>query len=257
MKGDKVVTMLVDRLEERIPLKAEELAEVLCRLGTVSFRPTRQTMAHRQYPTLAVASPVFINTRPEPDGPLTARQVQLLGAHMALSFHENGYCICPEFVLAGVPHAGECLAESFLGAWPDPRNVVPVTLVRKPDELGFDICGAKHLMVRCRYGLLVDNASSTGITDGSATREMLRLLTKGGRKKNRGVRVDCLVLVDREEGAQEALRQIGVTLMALVTLKTVVKRAIGLGRVRAETIWPRLERFQEALHQVQSQAAAQ
>ena len=260
MRGQAKSRARVNQLQTKLTKTEVELAnisdanEANCRYLDLVEKERdrlRQTMAHRLYPRLSVACPVFIATRPEPDGPLTREQVLLLGRHLALTIREGHYAISEQFVLAGVPNAGQLLAEGFLQEWGSPntvKDVVPLRLMRDPNDLGFALYGQKQLMVRCRYGVIVDNASSTGVTDRLAAREILSLLTKGRGKQR--VRVDCLFLVDREEGAREVLDAIGVKLIAQVKLRTIVRRAIAIDRVQ-ENIWQRLKRFQDTLREAQ------
>ncbi len=239
MRGDKVVAFLEDRLEEGIPLSAEELADVLCQLRTVSFRPTRQTMAHRLLSGQRLpACPVFINTKPQPDGPLSSRTLELLGGHLALAFRDVARK--NDFVVAGVPGTGKLLADGFCRYWSsqNDRSTECLVLARRPKQFGFYLSRRRPVSIQTDYAVIIDNVSLTGGSGCSAARALM----------NAGyARVDCLFLVDREEGASEAFRAINASPIAHVTLKTIIRRAIALDRVRAETIWPRLEGFQNAL----------
>ncbi len=231
MKGDKTIAMLEERLQAREPLSAEEMADALCQLGAVVCAPTRRTLAHRMYSELPPC-PIFIDTRIQPKGPLSSKQVNLLGQHMALAFEP--YAQDRRIILAGVPQSGRHLAEAFSEQWSgDDRESECLKIIRR-SKVELALAKQRKPRLETDYSLIIDNATETGNTAGKAALVLQR----------DGYNVDCFVLVNRDEGARELLEAINVRLIAFVSLMTVVKKAIEL---HSQEIWGRLQAFQNAL----------
>lgn len=97
----------------------------------------------------------------------------------------------------------------------------PMAYVRQPKEHGTgraveggDVAG--------RRVLLVDDVATTG---GSLVSSARALRDSGAAS------VEALVIVDREQGASEALKGVRVSLHRLVSLKDVLREAVSMGAV--------------------------
>ncbi len=221
---------------------SQQLALLLYALGAVKTRnhPTAvsrpsgergfKLKLHERTPD-APLSPVYLNLRtpenPKP-GPLTPEVVELAGKVL----YRRASAACLGYThIAGVPRAGEPLAQAFQrAAARDSREVSILTLAK--DDVGSG--GARRV---------------TGLVPGQAFRagEVVLLIddliTKADSKieaiealKAAGLRVtDVLVLVDREQGGRDELRQHRVFLNAAFTLRGLLDLYVEDGQLSAGT----------------------
>lgn len=182
----------------------EDLALKLFEVGAIKFGAFKLKL-HEKNPD-APLSPIYLNLRTPPKGPLTEELVTALGGvflHRFARLEE-----IPYQGVVGVPNAGEPFATAFAKAsrapqlWLDKkedkgkRTIVPRLLNEGMAEVGIS---------KGDTMLLVDDL----ITEADSKLEAIEALQSGGL-----IVKDVLVLVDREQGGREALARVGITLHA-------------------------------------------
>ena len=202
---EEAVELLKARVEAGECLTLEELALVLWHLGTIDVTPRHDLVAHRLYTGLPDC-PAYFDPRQ-----LEEELAVLLGQDLGLAYLRNA---CLEtVVITGVPEGGVALAQGVFKAWP-PAMAKLVPMSEKEDGTGF--CFDASASFGGGTVLIVDNAASTGTTVKQATLAV---------KEREGKVRDILVLVDRQEGAQELLQQLPEPprLIAAINMSTVVE----------------------------------
>lgn len=155
-----------------------------------------------------VHSPIYVNPRFLISAPQTlARVGALLNAEIGSAQRRRRPRISPFDVVAGVPYGGLHLATTYSLA-----TNVPM-IYGRPGGMG----GKDH-MVEGRYvagqtALIMDDL----ITGGGSVLQTARLLEELGLEVK-----DAVVLIDREQGATEALRQRGYNLISILNLKQML-----------------------------------
>jgi uridine monophosphate synthetase len=193
--------------------KAAAVADKLFEVGAVQFGAFRLKL-HETQPD-APLSPIYLNLRtsdnPKP-GPLTPQLVKAI----AEMFYEM---LCSasdvEFrYVAGLPRAGDPLADALMECFA-PSDLVQLRLAKREDEGGRRIVGIyDNDYVTSGKVLMVDDL----ITKADTKLEAVEVL------ENCGLEVrDLVVLVDREQGGTEWLREEeGIEVHAAFTLSLLL-----------------------------------
>jgi uridine monophosphate synthetase len=178
----------------------------------------------------APLSPIYLNLRtPENSkpGPLDEKSVGVVAVLLWRYAQKHGLTFS---AIAGLPNAGTPFAEAFkvVAGW-DHVNLPNIKLgktevdgIRKIEGV-LDRDGAKP----GDTVLVIDDL----ITRGDSKREGIEALRKDGFVVN-----DVLVLVDREQGGENDLRQLGVDLYSLTTLESILANLYQLGKITEEQL---------------------
>lgn len=171
------------------------------------------------------ASPYKINLRLEADGgPLQQVVIDALGQDLRAYAEEHDLLF--EWV-CGVPSAGDCLAEAF-SRHGNPLEEFPVDVIHLKKSGGHivDILDTEDADAGAsETALLIDDA----ITHSYRKDQAIEVLQAGGF-----VVYDVLVVMDREEGAREALAERGVTLHSLFVISDFLDFGYEYGMVAEE-----------------------
>ena len=189
------------------------LTELLWRLGCVQFGDYTlgRTVQH---------SPVFINPKliiARPGG--LARIARLIEDELRTALTLRNRPVHPFQLIAGVPIGGLHIATAL-----SLQMGLPLLYVRP--RAAWDT-GATRVEIEGIYrpgntALVVDDLSAGG---GSLVETVLRL-------REAGIFVrDAVVMVDREQGAERRLQQIGVRLHPILTLEVLLTFLHGQGRI--------------------------
>lgn len=192
--------------------RQEELAAKLLEVGAIKFGAFRLKL-HETNPD-APLSPIYIDLRTVDNsrgGPLTPDIVQMIGQQL----YGLAMMLQLRFArIAGVPNAGDPLAEAFASA-PSSGSRIPilkldkiVTTEGRKVEGGVQGYWNPHEMV-----LLVDDL----ITGAHSKLEAIQVL------ENQGLRVrDVLVVLDREQGGLQELERREITLHSIFKLSKLL-----------------------------------
>ena len=192
------------------------LAQALCDVGGIQFGDF--TLGRT-----AVNSPVYINPRlliSEPS--IIARIARLIDREIRAGQGRRRPRISPFSLVAGVPFGGLHLATAYSLLTEVPMNYV------RPTASG----GRDHIIEgRYRQGqnvLVIDDLT----TGGGSIVQTIALLEEAGLSVR-----DIIVLVDREQGAGERLRNRGYNLIPVLRLKTMLTYLFEIGRI--DEVWYR------------------
>jgi orotate phosphoribosyltransferase len=197
-----------------------ELDPFLLRLlgsGTVQIDDVHGfSLKHHDANPNARRSPIKINlATPDvrPEGRLTLTDVRRMARFMVLAVKEKKL----EYSgVAGVPNAGNRLAEAFVQEYYDicHASLPLLTLEKDADKRHVGkLLKVSEGLPRGENILIIDDVATRATSKEEAS-EVLR---------HEGYWVkDCLVFVDREEGAREILRKSHVELHSVTTLKYMV-----------------------------------
>ena len=174
-------------------------------LGTIDVTPRHDLVAHRLHADLPDC-PAYFDPRQ-----LEEELAMLLGQDLGLAYQQNG-CLEP-MIIAGVPEGGTMLAQGLFRTWPE-GQVELVEMHKVGKGTGFRL--APKVSFGGKKVLVVDNAASTGTTLKQAVLVV---------RKRDGEVAETLVLVDRQEGALEALQQLSEPprLICAINMSTVVE----------------------------------
>jgi orotate phosphoribosyltransferase len=188
------------------------LANALWKLGAIEFGDF--TLGRT-----AVNSPIYINPRLLVSNPSALRRAAhvVLDEIVALQSMRNPQ-VAPFDLVAGVPFGGLHLATSYSLT----ARVPMIYLHPRKDSSGSDIEG--------RYSpnqtaLIIDDL----ITGGSTILETALLLAEAGLRVK-----DAVVLVDRQEGGRERLREQGINLISVLTLEVMVNYLMSSRKISEE-----------------------
>ena len=185
------------------------LAETLWDLGAVqfgSFTLGRTT----------VDSPIYINLRLLIGHPTALwRAAHIIWDELQTLQSMLHPQVQPFDVAAGVPFGGLHVATAFSLT----AKVPMVYLHPRPDDLGNDIEGIYHPNERA---LIMDDLLAGG---GSILETALQLGEAGLMVR------DAVVLLDRQQGGRERLRQQGINLVSLLTLEVLLNYLISRGKI--------------------------
>jgi len=188
------------------------LADTLWKLGAIQFGDF--TLGRT-----AVNSPIYINLRLLVSNPSALWRA----AHVVLDevvarqsmLHPQ---IAPFDLVAGVPFGGLHLATSYSLT----AKVPMIYLHPRKDGMGSDIEGRYSLN---QTALIMDDL----ITGGGSILETVLVLEEAGLRAK-----DAVVLVDRQEGGRERLREQGINLISILTLEVIVNYLMSSGKIEEE-----------------------
>ena len=188
------------------------LAETLWKLGAIQF-------GDFTFGRTAVHSPVYVNLRlliSNPTALWRAAQVILDGIVALQSMREPR--VARFDLVAGVPFGGLHLATAYSLT----AKVPMIYLHPREDGAGNDIEG---LYSPNQTALIIDDL----ITGGRSILETALSLEEAG------IRVrDAVVLMDRQQGGRERLRQFGINLVSILTLEVVLNYLMSSGKISEE-----------------------
>ncbi|WP_376795995.1 orotate phosphoribosyltransferase [Thermogemmatispora sp.] len=169
----------------------------------------------------AVSSPVFVNPKVLISNPLALRVAsKLMQQEISLAQSLRRPRVHPFNVVAGVPVGGLLLATAY-----SLETNTPLIYARIRPE------GTGQRGIEGRYtpgdtALIIDDL----ITRGGSVLETAALLEEHGLKVK-----DVIVLIDREHGATERLRQHGYNLISILKLDVMLNHYMSRGLISEET----------------------
>ena len=185
------------------------LAETLWKLGAVQFG--KFTLGRT-----TVDSPVYVNLRlliSHPTALWRAAHI-ILDEIQALQQMLNPQ-VHPFDLVAGVPFGGLHVATAFSLT----AKVPMIYLHPRLDDLGKDVEGIYHPN---QTALIMDDLLAGG---GSILETAIQLGEAGL------IVQDAVVLLDRQQGGQERLRQQGINLVSLLTLEVLMNHLMSSGKI--------------------------
>jgi len=189
------------------------LAETLWKLGAIQF-------GDFSFGRTVVHSPVYVNLRlliSNPTALWRAAQVILDEIVALQSMREPR--VARFDLVAGVPFGGLHLATAYSLT----AKVPMIYLHPREDGAGNDIEG---LYSPNQTALIIDDL----VTGGRSILETALPLEEAG------IRVrDAVVLMDRQQGGRERLRQFGINLVSILTLEVVLNYLMSSGRISEES----------------------
>lgn len=211
---------------EKLGPTIQELILMLYAMGALIIGEPRRLKYHDQHPE-APLSQVYFNLRGKPKGNLSPYQLNLLGRSFTrwLTCQGTETIILAKYI-AGIPNAGEALAEGFLDGLHD-EGIGGVELIHleKEESAGSRriLCGEipSNLAIGARV-IMVDDVCS----DGESKIEAAAVLRSIGLNPT-----DCLVFIDREQGGHERLRAGGITLRASCSVSTCLDSLVEMGLI--------------------------
>jgi orotate phosphoribosyltransferase len=188
------------------------LAETLWKLGAIQFGDF--TVGRT-----AVNSPVYVNLRLLISNPTALRRAAhvILDEVLALQSMREPR-VTPFDLVAGVPFGGLHLATAYSLT----AKVPMIYLHPREDGSGDDIEG---LYSPNQTALIIDDLTTGG---GSILETALTL-------ERAGIRVrDAVVLMDRQQGGRQRLRQSGINLVSILTLEVALNYLMSSGKISEE-----------------------
>ncbi len=190
------------------------LAQILFDLGGVQFGNFTVSES-------AVSSPVFVNPKVLISNPTALRVAsKLMQQEIDLAQSLRRPRVHPFSVIAGVPVGGLLLATAY-----SLETNVPLIYARTRPE-GTGKRGIEGHFTQGDTALIVDDL----ITRGSSILETASLLEENDLKVK-----DVIVLIDREHGAAEHLRNHGYNLMSILRLDVMLTHYMSKGLISEET----------------------
>ncbi|HEY8598365.1 MAG TPA: phosphoribosyltransferase family protein [Thermomicrobiales bacterium] len=168
-----------------------------------------------------VNSPVYINPRVLISNPEVLRRVaRLIDREVQAGMSRKRDPIPPFDLIAGVPLGGLHLATAYALS-----TNTPMIYVRPADNSAASVLNGHGIEGRFQPGqrvLLIDDLITTGgsILQTRAVLEAADLIVK-----------DVVVLVDREQGGREQLRQHGYDLLHILTLRAMLTYYVNTNRI--------------------------
>lgn len=186
----------------------------------------------------AVNSPIYVNPRVLISQPGALRRVaRLIENEVRAGQARRRKAISPFSLVAGVPFGGLHLATAF-----SLHSDIPLIYVRPASATDFrqaeghPTSGIEGRYLPGQRVLVIDDL----ITGGGSVLETARRLAEVGIPAR-----DAIVLVDRQQGADEQLRQNGINLTSILRLKTMLNYYHEIGLI--EGTW--YDRSMEYLEQ--------
>lgn len=185
------------------------LAETLWKLGAVQFGDF--TLGRS-----TVHSPVYINLRLLISHPTALWRAAQVVLHEVQALQQMRHApVAPFDLVAGVPFGGLHIATAFSLT----AKVPMIYLHPRMDDLGKDIEGIYSPNQRV---LIMDDL----ITGGGSILETVPHLEECGL-----IVRDAVVLLDRQQGGRERLQREGISLTAILTLRTLLNHLVSAGRI--------------------------
>jgi len=198
-------------------IEKEELAIELFEKGAIQFGEFRLKM-HEKHPD-APLSPIFINLRKKPKGPLDQETIEIIGKAL---FEKACEAELDFDHIVGLPKAGEPLAKAFVKASGWDFSILFLEKEEKADH-------RRRILpiVHGNYNpgdvvLVIDDV----ITKADTKIEGILALKANSLKVK-----DCLVVVDREQSGRTQLSSIGVRLHALFTMSEILEIYVRRGYI--------------------------
>jgi orotate phosphoribosyltransferase/uridine monophosphate synthetase len=188
------------------------LAQTLWKLGAIQF-------GNFTLGRTAVNSPVYVNLRLLVSNPTALRRAARVILDELVTLQSMREPRVARFdLVAGVPFGGLHLATAYSLT----AKVPMIYLHPREDRAGSDIEG---LYSPNQTALIIDDL----ITGGGSIVETALILEEAG------IRVrDAVVLMDRQQGGRERLRQFGVNLVSVLTLEVTLNYLMSSGKIREE-----------------------
>lgn len=199
-------------------MSIEAIIAALWDAGCILLDDTYNTRYNRAHPE-APPSPLRINIRIAPDGPLARDFVKDIGRHMADSFGELHPR--PQFQsVLGIPNAGTVLMHGFVNQWL--ANTSPIILEKHEDEQDrrFKVVDTENLHYHKDDDVIIIDDLVTAL----GTKEQVMALIP-----NKVVAI-C-VLIDRSANAQEVLAKRGIVLHACLDVPSMLAYLISADRI--------------------------
>ncbi len=190
------------------------LAQMLFDLGAVQFGNFTVSES-------AVSSPIFVNPKVLISNPTALRvAAKLMQQEINLAQSLRRARVHSFNIVAGVPVGGLILASAY-----SLETSTPMIYARiRPEGTGKR--GIEGRFTKGDTVLIIDDL----ITRGSSTLETASLLEENGLKVK-----DVIVLIDREHGAAERLRQHGYNLMSILKLDVMLTHYVSKGLISEDT----------------------
>ena len=190
------------------------LAQMLFDLGAVQFGNFTVSES-------AVSSPIFVNPKVLISNPTALRvAAKLMQQEINLAQSLRRARVHSFNIVAGVPVGGLILASAY-----SLETSTPMIYARiRPEGTGKR--GIEGRFTKGDTALIIDDL----ITRGSSTLETAALLEENGLKVK-----DVIVLIDREHGAAERLRQHGYNLMSILKLDVMLTHYVSKGLISEDT----------------------
>jgi orotate phosphoribosyltransferase len=202
--------------------RKQHLADLLFEKGAIQFGSFR--LKHHENRPDAPLSPIFLNLRTPANakpGPLDPESVSELAAGLRELIESSpalGFT-----TLAGIPNAGEPLATALAALYAAP---IPVARLSK-EETG----GTRRVWAGASPDPLLNPASKVLLVDDLITQAATKLEAIAAVEST-GASVQGLILVvDREQGGAEQLRQAGYPVHAALTLSELLDHYVATGRI--------------------------
>ncbi len=187
--------------------EAVELAEILFKTRAIAFGEFTLTSG--------IKSPVYVDLRRLPSYPREFRRVVSMLSSILEEFKDRVNCI------VGVATAG--IVWGSVLAYLHSRPFAYFRGKRKEHGTGRLVEGE---VASCN-AVIVDDVATTGSSLAAAVEAV---------RSEKGNPIAALVIVDREQGAREKLRELGVELRAVATLREVLRAAARMGLASAEDV---------------------
>jgi len=191
----------------------EELVARLYGMGAIQFsEPGFEFKIHERFPK-APKSPMKIDLRNPPKGLLEEEDIEYLGEILWQTACENNLSYD---AVVGLPRAGEPLAEAFIKAAKADDYFISLLHLQEKEVKGKRtiLPGSISSEFRRKIILVIDDVAANGLTKIEAVKALLSM----------GLTVNtCLILVDREEGAEELLSDIGVRLIPSLKMSKILE----------------------------------
>ncbi len=202
------------------------LADTLWRLGAIqfgSFTLGRTT----------VNSPVHVNLRLLIGHPAAlARAARIIRQEIQARRTMKKPQVQPFDLVAGVPFGGLHLASAFsLSA-----KIGMVYLHPRPDDLGNDVEGLYHPNQRA---LIMDDL----LAGGGSILETAHQLGEAGL-----IVRDAVVLLDRQQGGRERLREEGINVVSLLSLEVLMNYLMSSGKISEDSYSRTMEYIETHRH---------
>lgn len=242
--GGKKMSNLNQNLSEIVQVDKGALALQLFEEGAVKFSKEGFTLKMHELHPEAPKSPFYFNLRGYPKGTLGEETLNVIGAMMALQLSTDLQGPLTEVLpvaasktkakpgsrlayAVGLPKAGEPLAEAFVQAWPHDA-IILMKMEKEEGESGRrmseKICDSYER--NCNV-LILDDLATGADTKIEAINSL----------RNNNFFVDqCVVLIDRQQGAEEQLKKVGVKLHSVFSLAWLLEYYLDLGLINQGTI---------------------
>jgi uridine monophosphate synthetase len=207
--------------EEVLEGKFASVADRLFEVGAVKFGAFRIKL-HERKPD-APLSPIYLNLR-TPDNPKPGPLAPELVNEIAELFYQL-MSFTPDLdfrYVAGLPRAGDPLADELMEYVDEWSPVTRLHLAKEETASGRRIAHLADDIQDHGIVLIVDDL----ITQADTKLEAIQVLEQAGLHV-----CDLVVLVDREQGGSDQLKEIGVRVIAAFTLSELLDHYVDTGKI--------------------------